>query len=28
MKPENRIERFTTHWEKTYKDEPYYNPRY
>ena len=28
MKPENRIEKFTTHWESRYKDEPYYNERY
>jgi hypothetical protein len=28
MKSENRIERFTTHWQKAFKDEPYYNERY
>jgi hypothetical protein len=28
MKPENRIERFTTHWQKQYTHEPYYNARY
>ncbi len=24
----NRIERFTTHWQRKFKDEPYYNTRY
>ena len=28
MKRDNRIERFSTHWQKSYRDEPYYNPRY
>lgn len=28
MKPENRIERFATHWQKTYTHEPYYRARY
>ena len=28
MKTENRIERFTTHWQKTFKDEPYYSAKY
>ena len=28
MKPENRIERFTTHWQSTFKDEPYYSEKY
>lgn len=28
MKRENRIERFATHWQKTYTHEPYYRPRY
>jgi hypothetical protein len=28
MKPENRIERFSTHWQKNFKNEPYYNSRY
>ena len=28
MKPENRIEKFSTHWQDNFKDEPYYNERY
>ena len=28
MKSENRIERFTTHWQRAYKDEPYYSEKY
>jgi len=28
MKKDNRIERFTTHWQRAFKDEPYYNSRY
>jgi hypothetical protein len=28
MKPENRIEKFSTHWQNSFKDEPYYNDRY
>ncbi len=28
MKGENRIERFTTHWQRKFKDEPYYDSRY
>jgi len=28
MKSENRIERFTTHWQRAYKDEPYYSDKY
>ena len=28
MKPENRIERFTTHWQENFQNEPYYNSRY
>jgi len=28
MKSDNRIERFSTHWEKNFRDEPYYNSRY
>ena len=28
MKPENRIERFTTHWQRNFKDEPYYSDKY
>jgi hypothetical protein len=27
MKPENRIEKFSTHWQDNFKDEPYYNER-
>ena len=28
MKTENRIERFTTHWQRAFKDEPYYSEKY
>ena len=28
MKDENRIERFTTHWQRDFKDEPYYSEKY
>ena len=28
MKTENRIERFTTHWQRNFKDEPYYSSKY
>jgi hypothetical protein len=28
MKDENRIERFTTHWQRNFKDEPYYSEKY
>jgi hypothetical protein len=28
MKPENRVERFTTHWQRNFKDEPYYSEKY
>jgi hypothetical protein len=28
MKSENRIERFATHWERNYKNEPYYSDKY
>jgi hypothetical protein len=28
MKTENRIERFTTHWQRNFKDEPYYSEKY
>jgi len=28
MKTENRIERFTTHWQRAFKDEPYYSDKY
>ena len=28
MKSENRIEKFTTHWQERFQKEPYYNSRY
>jgi hypothetical protein len=28
VKPENRIERFATHWQQTFTREPYYRARY
>ncbi len=28
MARENRIERFTTHWQRTLPNEPYYDERY
>jgi hypothetical protein len=28
MKPENRIEKFSTHWQKNFTSEPYYSDRY
>lgn len=28
MAKDNRIERYTTHWKKTFQNEPYYDARY
>jgi len=28
MKPENRIEKFSTHWQSNFEKEPYYSDRY